>query len=86
MDREINPLIGMTNFPHRCLAPDDQNNLSEQNFFFDPKPLTARKTRKQRQDERRGQGGDNSGGLLDLPKRQARGEGEKRTPAPWQVK
>ena len=63
----------------------DQGDLSEQNFFFDPKAVAAGKKRKQRQDERRGQGGDgpDSGrGLLPNPKRQARGGGEKRPPAP----
>ena len=61
----------------------DQDDLSEQNFFFDPKALAAGKKRKQRQDERRGhqevnRGGEGDGGILPNPKRQQR----SRPPAP----
>jgi hypothetical protein len=65
------------------LLVSDQGDLSEQNFFFDPKAVAAGKKSKQRQDERRGQGGEGqdslSGRGLPNPKRDG---GEKRPPAP----
>ena len=65
--------------PGPLQASSDQGDLSEQNFFFDPKALAAGKKRKQRQEERRGQGGGGGDGrgLLPNPKRHVRDGGEK---------
>ena len=66
-----------------------QDDIAEQNFFFDAKSLAAGKKRKhgqdQRHQQRRGhdrQGGEegDGAGLLPNPKRQARDGGKQRAP------
>ena len=78
-------------FFYSSQLPSGQDDISEQNFFFDPKAVAAGRKRKHGRDHQgerrghvrlsdRGSGGGDDTGLLPCPKKQAMGDSERRPP------